>query len=75
MTRFEEVGTDIQYSAHSKDQAVKCFKRSCELCCTKGIRIDCDRCAIASTHNSVVEAFESKVKAPLIAEVLVCMVR
>lgn len=69
MTRFEEIGVDIQYSSYNKKQAERSFVKSCEMCCTKGIRIDCEKCAIACAHKAVIEAFDSKVKSSMIAKV------
>lgn len=59
MTKFEQVGVNYQYDAKSTQEANSAFKRSCDCCCAKGIRIDCDRCAIAHAHSMVVAAFAS----------------
>ena len=50
MTKFEQVGVNMQYDSATKEMARKKFSRSCKCCCHKGMRIDCDRCAIAETH-------------------------
>ncbi len=57
MIKFERVGVNFQYEAASIEQANNSFKYSCECCCTKGIRLDCDRCAIAHAHSLVVACF------------------
>lgn len=57
MTKFEQVGVNYQYSANSAEQAQKSFQYSCNCCCNKGMRIDCDRCAIAHVHNLVMACF------------------
>lgn len=57
MTKFEQVGVNYQYSAETKSQANKSFARSCDVCCHKGIHLDCDRCAIAEAHSMVVAYF------------------
>lgn len=57
MTHFEQVGVNYQYSAENKNQALKSFSHSCYCCCMKGMRIDCDRCAIAEAHKNVVACF------------------
>ena len=59
MTRFEEIGVEIQYGATSKRKAQGSFRYSCDLCCKSGLRIDCDRCAIACAYKTVVESFEA----------------
>lgn len=56
MTKFEQVGINYQYDALTKEAAIKAFKHSCNCCCNKGMRIDCDHCAIAM----IVAIFDSK---------------
>lgn len=45
MTKFEQRGIQFQYDASNKEQAQKSFAYSCDCCCTKGMRIECDHCA------------------------------
>ena len=58
MTRFEEIGQQLQIESLSKTEAIARFKKSCELCCNRGNHIDCDRCAIAACHRAVCETFD-----------------
>lgn len=58
MTKFEQVGVNMQYESESKTMAVKKFSRSCDCCCNKGMNIECDRCSIAIVHRLVVASFE-----------------
>ena len=60
MTKFEQVGVNMQYDSATREIAIKKFSRSCECCCNKGMCIECDRCAIATTHHLVVASFEIK---------------
>lgn len=60
MTKFEQRGINFQYDATAKEQAQKYFQYSCDCCCNKGMRIDCDHCAISYTHKMVVAYFETK---------------
>lgn len=60
MTKFEQVGVNYQYSAGTKEQANRSFAYSCNCCCNRGMRIDCDRCAIAVAHNLVIAAIDTK---------------
>lgn len=60
MTYFEAKGVDIQCSCQNEFQSRKQFERSCECCCTRGLRIDCDSCAIRSAHENLLEAFASR---------------
>lgn len=59
MTKFEQVGVNYQNDAKSKEQANRSFRYSCECCCTRGMHIECDRCAIAVAHNLTIAAFEN----------------
>ncbi len=60
MTKFEQVGINMQYSATTKEMAQQKFSRSCECCCNKGVFIKCDRCSIATVHQLVMASFETK---------------
>lgn len=55
MTKFEEIGVEIQEEAFSKRVATSAFRHSCELCCLRGIHIDCEHCAIAGAHYAAME--------------------
>lgn len=59
MTKFERIGVNYQNEAESKKQAQKSFAYSCNCCCTKGIRIDCNKCAIAQAHHLTIACFET----------------
>ena len=60
MTKFEQVGVNMQYEASTKEIAIKKFSRSCECCCNKGMQIKCEHCAIETVHKLVVASFENK---------------
>ena len=60
MTKFEQIGINMQYDAVNKEDALHKFARSCECCCNKGLHIECDRCAIATVHHLVLASFENK---------------
>lgn len=58
MTRFEEKGRQKLLSAATKDDAAHRYAHSCAICCSRGFRIDCDRCGIAATYEDVIEYFK-----------------
>ena len=60
MTKFETIGVNHQYDANNKSEARSAFMHSCNCCVSKGMRIDCDRCAIAHTHSLVMAYFDDK---------------
>ena len=60
MTKFEQIGINIQHSAITKEDAIRKFNHSCNLCCCKGMRINCDQCAISAVHNQLIAIFENK---------------
>ncbi len=57
MTRFETIGVSMQYDAYSKADASKKFKQSCNVCCSHGIRLQCEFCAIKATHELTMAIF------------------
>lgn len=44
----------MQMSSRSVAQANQCFNYSCECCCSMGLRIECDKCAIRVMHEKIV---------------------
>lgn len=60
MTKFETVGIQFQNDAVTKKEAIRSFKYSCRVCSERGIRIDCDRCCIASSHAVTIAAIETR---------------
>lgn len=58
MTGFEERGVSMQYDSASKQDAKSKFRFSCYCCCSKGIRLSCDQCAIAVAHKNAVAYFD-----------------
>lgn len=60
MTYFETIGVDYQYHSTNIHEAERSFKKSCNKCTTRGMHIECDRCAIASVHGNILEYFKLK---------------
>lgn len=60
MTKFEQIGCNYQYESDTKEEALHNFQHSCYCCCMKGMRIECDHCAIEVAHKHVVASFENK---------------
>ena len=60
MTKFEQVGINLQYSSDTKEIARQRFSRSCDCCIGRGLHIECDRCAIDTVHRLVIASFETK---------------
>lgn len=58
MTKFETIGINRQYDSTSKYEANKSFNHSCNCCCNKGMRIECDKCSIAYVHNLIIAYFD-----------------
>lgn len=58
MTAFETKGVELQRDSSSGFQARKRFENSCNICCTRGIRIECDRCAIKVAHETFMGVLE-----------------
>lgn len=60
MTKFEQVGVNMQYGSPTKKMAQQRFSRSCECCCYRGMCIKCDNCAIGVAHKLVMASFENE---------------
>ena len=65
MTKFEQRGVELQQEACSSQDADRKFSYSCNVCCTRGLRIECDRCAIRATHDLTSAYFATRNKAVL----------
>lgn len=53
-TKFETIGVQYQQESLTKEEARKNFQWSCRCCCNRGMKIDCDRCAIAAVHHQTI---------------------
>lgn len=56
MCKFEQIGVNLQTTSESIAEAESRFSRSCDICCHRGLRIDCGRCAIETAHKLTVAA-------------------
>ena len=60
MTKFEQVGVNHQFDAANTTEANKAFQHSCDVCCNRGIKLTCDKCAIAYTHKLMCAYFADR---------------
>lgn len=60
MTKFEQIGVNNLMSTTNKFDLQKGFNWSCNCCCTKGLRINCDRCAIAYNYKLLMAYYADK---------------
>lgn len=60
MTRFEEVGINLMMSCNSVGEVTASYNRSCDLCCLRGRRCECDHCIIAVAHEKLVNMLTKK---------------
>ena len=58
MTKFESIGVSLQQDAPSPEAATRRFRYSCSCCCSRGLRIPCEQCAIKAAHALTLGAFE-----------------
>lgn len=59
MTKFEQIGVELQQEACSQEEAQKRFLTSCKICCSRGLQIDCDKCAIAAANTITIAAIDA----------------
>jgi hypothetical protein len=57
MQKFIQTAQNLQTTANTTQEAVKCFAMSCNICCKRGIKMDCDRCPVKVSHELVVAVF------------------
>ena len=62
MTKFEQKGIYFQQISVTKDEALSNFAHSCDVCCNRGLHIDCDRCGIAVCHKLTMSILGGKQK-------------
>jgi len=62
MSKFEQIGVERQLESDSKKEALRSFRHSCEVCCYKGIHLNCDRCSISFVHSEVIAYFDEHEK-------------
>lgn len=60
MCKFETVGTEKQYESASKYEADRNFRISCNICCSHGMHLECDKCAIEVAHSLVIASLSQQ---------------
>lgn len=60
MTKFETRGVEFQQNSTTPSEAQRNFAYSCDICCKRGIKIDCDRCGIAVCNKLIMALFADK---------------
>lgn len=60
MIKFEMIGIQHQEMSVSREDCTSKFSYSCKLC-NRGIRLNCDMCAIKVTHELMITVFEDLV--------------
>lgn len=63
MTKFETIGVELQHESVTKEEALRNFRYSCRCCCNRGMKIDCDHCAISATHAMTIAIMDDIQKA------------
>lgn len=56
---FFEHGVYRQQRSLTVGEANRNYKSSCKICCSKGYRMDCDRCPIENAHRQAVEVLQA----------------
>lgn len=56
-TKFENIGVERQYQSGDAKESNRNFNISCNICCRKGLHIDCGKCAIAVAHEAIQVVF------------------
>jgi len=56
--KFIQISKIHQEAALTKRDAINAFNISCNICCSRGIKMDCDRCEVKNYHELIVAVFE-----------------
>ena len=56
--KFIELAIRYQNAASTKEEAVKNFERSCNICCNRGLHLDWDRCQVSVVHNMTIAVLD-----------------
>ncbi len=59
MSKFEQIGCNMQTESKTKEEAQRKFSRSCDICCNHGLQIKCDHCAVKEVHEILIAAMET----------------
>jgi hypothetical protein len=57
MTKFEQIGVNRQYDSASKYESDRNYNISCNICCSRGMHLNCDSCAISVAHSLTIATF------------------
>lgn len=62
MCKFETIGVERQYSSVTREDANRNFRISCNICCSRGMHLECDRCAINVAHDLMIATYNNLTK-------------
>jgi hypothetical protein len=52
--KFVQISKNLQDACSTPEDAKRAFATSCNICCSRGIKMDCDRCPVKAHHELVV---------------------
>lgn len=55
--KFQDNGVLRQETARNANGAKWCFGYSCNICCNKGLHLECEECRILEAHKEALERF------------------
>lgn len=58
--KFIEIAIRYQQNSSTIEEATKMFNRSCDICCLRGLHLDCDHCQIEAVHKMTVSILSEK---------------
>ena len=59
--KFIEIAVRYQQNSATIEEAIKMFKRSCDICCYRGLHLDCSHCQVEAVHKMTVSILSEKI--------------
>ena len=58
MDKFIQTAINLQDASNTKEEAKRKLSISCNICSSRGIKLDCDRCPVKAHHDLLIAVFD-----------------
>ncbi|MCM1440027.1 MAG: hypothetical protein NC131_12625 [Roseburia sp.] len=62
MSKFETIGVQNLEDCVTKQELRKAHQRSCRCCCKRGMKLDCEHCAIDCVYHQIMAIMDDQAK-------------
>ena len=60
--KFIETAIRYQQNAATPEESIEMFNRSCDICCYRGLHLDCKHCQVEAVHKMTISILSEKQK-------------